>query len=474
MRRRVNFLQEMDWISILFYLLMVGFGLVNIYSSSYNPENPSLFDFSMRYGKQVVWIAAAILFAILVFIIDSRFYSFIAYPFYLLMIVVLVFIIFNGVEVNAARSWLEIGSFRIQPAEFGKLAVALTLAKYLSSFNLNFKSTATYLSIGVIIFLPVLLVLLQNDTGSALVFFAFIFVLYREGLAGNFLWIGVAAAILFILSFMIANFYLAIGISLMAYIYIWITQKHTNKLLFAFLIHLGIFLITFSLVRILKLDYQIFIVFVSSSLLCMLGFFIYAWWNRFRQIAQTSLIVIFSLLFVNSIDFVFNNVLEAHQQNRILVLLGLKSDPQGVEWNVIQSKIAIGSGGLSGKGFLNGTQTKFDFVPEQSTDFIFCTVGEEWGFLGTSASILLFVTFLLRLIYIAERQRSNFNRIYGWGVIAVFFFHFAVNISMTIGLAPVIGIPLPFFSYGGSSLWAFTIMLFIFLRLDSTRKEFLQ
>ncbi len=474
MRRRVNYIQEMDWLTVLLYLLMVGFGLVNIYSSAYNSELPSLFETSQRYGKQILWIGAALVFAIVIFLIDSRFYSFIAYPFYLLMMVVLVFIIFFGIEVNAAKSWIEIGSFRIQPAEFGKLAVGLALAKYLSSISLNAYTPATFVRIGAIVFIPMLLVLMQNDTGSALVYFSFIMVLYREGLSANFLWIGLASVFLFVMSFMVPIFFLALGIIVAAYLYMLITPKLIKTKWVVGLVVIGAFFLAYYGQSFLDLNFTAYFWLVSLSIggaLVLLG---YGWWYRVKRFVQGSLVLIFSLLFVSSVDFVFNEVLEAHQQNRILVLLGKKSDPQGVEWNVIQSKIAIGSGGLAGKGFLNGTQTKFDFVPEQSTDFIFCTVGEEWGYIGTSAVIVLFVIFLLRLIYLAERQRSNFNRIYGWGITSVFFFHFAVNISMTIGLAPVIGIPLPFFSYGGSSLWAFTIMLFIFLRLDSTRKEFLQ
>lgn len=474
MRREINILAEIDWWSIIAYLVLVVFGLMNIYSAVYQPEHPSLFDFDMRYGKQVLWILLAFFFAIMIFLIDARFYQFIAYPLYILVMVSLIGVILFGTEVNGAKSWFDIGPMRIQPAEFGKVATVLALAKFLSGFNTSVTTPASMVRIAVIVFLPSILIFLQNDTGSAIVYFALVLTLYREGLSGMFLWIGLGAAALFVLSFMIDQLLLAVLITSIAIFLYALERKSLIEPTIALLSTVFSFIMLHILNDSLDLDIPDFIQFFFSAGVVGLIMLVISLWKKIKTGIMMSLIVISSMLFLSSVDFVFNDVLEKHQQTRILVLLGLKEDPQGAGYNVNQSKIAIGSGGFSGKGFLQGTQTKYDFVPEQSTDFIFCTVGEEWGFLGSTAVVLAFVFLLLRLIILAERQRSNFNRIFGWGVIAILFFHFAINILMTIGLAPVIGIPLPFFSYGGSSLWGFTLLLFIFLKLDSSRKEFLQ
>jgi rod shape determining protein RodA len=474
MRREINLLAEIDWWSIFAYLVLVIFGLMNIYSAVYQPEHPSLFDFDMRYGKQVVWILLAFFFAVMIFLIDARFYQFIAYPLYILVMVSLIGVILFGTEVNGAKSWFEIGPMRIQPAEFGKVATVLALAKFLSGFNTTVSSPGSLFRIAVIVFLPSILILIQNDTGSAIVYFALVLTLYREGLSGLFLWIGLGAATLFVLSFMVNQLILSIAITAVAILYYALDRKTLIEPAIALLATVFSFILFHILNDTLELGMPDFMqVFLAAGLVSLIMLAISVW-KKIRMGITLSLIVISSMLFLSSVDFVFNDILEKHQQTRILVLLGLKEDPQGAGYNVNQSKIAIGSGGFAGKGFLQGTQTKYDFVPEQSTDFIFCTVGEEWGFLGATAVVLAFVFLLLRLIILAERQRSNFNRIVGWGVIAILFFHFAINILMTIGLAPVIGIPLPFFSYGGSSLWGFTLLLFIFLKLDSSRKEFLQ
>lgn len=474
MRREINILGEIDWWSIFAYLVLVIFGLMNIYSAVYQPEHPSLFDFDMRYGKQVIWILLAFFFAIMIFLIDARFYQFIAYPLYILVMVSLIGVILFGTEVNGAKSWFDIGPMRIQPAEFGKVATVLALAKFLSGFNTTVTTPASMLRIAVIVFLPSILIFLQNDTGSAIVYFALFLMLYREGLSGIFLWIGMGAAALFVLSFMIDPLLLSVIISAIAIIFYGLDRKSVIEPTIALLAIVFAFIVFHILNDSLNLEIPDFMQFFMSAALVGLIMLGISFWKKIRMGIMMSLLVISSIVFLSSVDFVFNDVLEKHQQTRILVLLGIKEDPQGAGYNVNQSKIAIGSGGFAGKGFLQGTQTKYDFVPEQSTDFIFCTVGEEWGFLGSTAVVLAFVFLLLRLIILAERQRSNFNRIFGWGVISILFFHFAINILMTIGLAPVIGIPLPFFSYGGSSLWGFTLLLFIFLKLDSSRKEFLQ
>jgi rod shape determining protein RodA len=398
---------------------MVFFGWANIYSAVYDESHQIIFDFSQRYGKQLIWIFAAIILGFIVLIIDSKLFSTFSYLFYGVSMLSLMAVLVLGAKVGGARSWFQFGSFAIQPSEFAKFATALAVAKYLSGINITFNRFKHIFRLAMIIGTPVILILLQHDTGSALVYSAFVLVLFREGLSGKVLIFGLLAAVLFILTLLVNKY-----------------------------------------------------IMIASVFIFLL--FILFYIGRTKSTIK-SLVVVFTITvgFIYSVDYAFENILEPHQKNRIEILLGKKSDPQGDGYNVNQSKIAIGSGGLSGKGYLKGTQTKFNFVPEQSTDFIFCTVGEEWGFGGSTFVISLFLFFLFRILRLAERQRSSFARIYGYGLASIVFFHFAVNIAMTIGLAPVIGIPLPFFSYGGSSLWAFTILLFIFIRQDASRLEVL-
>lgn len=408
-------------------------GWLNIYAAVYNEEFKSIFDASQQYGKQLIWIGTSVGLVIILLFIDERFFNTFAYVIYGIIISLLVLVIVIGAETKGATSWFEVGGFKIQPSEFAKFATSLAVAKYLSTMNVKMSDLKTKVIALTIIFLPSLLILAQNDTGSALVYGAFILVLYREGLSGNILLIGVSAAFLFVMALIMRN---------------------------------EIFHFPFEI----EID-------GTLLLIISLGLFSTALWYFNRKSKQIIYISIAILVggagLIKSVDYIFNNVLEPHQSKRINVMLGLESDPKGAGYNVNQSLIAIGSGGIAGKGFLEGTQTKYNFVPEQSTDFIFCTIGEEWGFLGTFVVIILFVTLLLRIMYLTTRQRSDFARIYGYGVACILFFHFAINIGMTIGLAPVIGIPLPFFSYGGSSLWGFTILLFIFLKLDSDRMKVL-
>jgi rod shape determining protein RodA len=394
-------------------------GWINIYSAVFNEEHSSIFDFSQRYGKQLIWIFAAIGIAFIIIIIDASFFTTFAYLIYGISILSLLAVLVAGKEIAGSRSWFQFGSIAIQPAEFAKFATALALAKYLSTFNVSLSKLRTKIIASIIIFLPAALVLLQNDTGSALVYAVFILVLFREGLTGNILLIGVMVAVLFVLSLLFDKLYILALLAFIAVVLFYFMKRSSRNII------------------------------VLVGMLVVASGFVY------------------------SVDYAFENVLEPHQKKRINVLLGKELDLRGAGYNVHQSKIAIGSGGFAGKGFLQGTQTKYDFVPEQDTDFIFCTIGEEWGYLGSLVLLILFLTLLLRLITLAERQRSNFSRIYGYGVAAIIFFHFSVNIGMTIGLLPVIGIPLPFISYGGSSLWAFTILLFIFLRQDASRLELL-
>jgi rod shape determining protein RodA len=415
MRRQTNIFQNIDWLTVLLYLLLVLIGWVNIYAAVYNEEHASILDLSQNYGRQLIWIISSLVLAIFILVIDGKFFEAFAYPIYLTILIVLIGVLLFGREVAGSRSWFEIGAFRLQPAEFAKFATNLALARYLSSININMRDLQTKVVAGAIILIPIMMILLQNDTGSALVFGSFIFVLYREGLSQNVLIIGFFAVLLFVLTLMISKM---IVLAILGSIFL-----------------LGILLLRKTKKNIINLT------------------------------------VIFTLAagVVFSVDYIFQEVLEPHQKQRINVLLGKTTDLKGAGYNVNQSLIAIGSGGLTGKGFLNGTQTKFDFVPEQSTDFIFCTVGEEWGFLGSLVVIGLFTALLYRIIHLAERQKSHFTRIYAYGVASIIFFHLMVNIGMAIGLLPVIGIPLPFLSYGGSSLWAFTILLFILIKLDSYR-----
>lgn len=415
MRQQRNIFQNIDWITVSIYLALLLIGWVNIYAAVFNEDHSSILDLSQNYGKQLIWIVSSLVLAIFILVIDGKFYESFAWLIYLFLILLLVAVLGFGKEVSGSKSWFEIGNFRIQPAEFAKFATGLALARFLSIANINMKDLRTKVIAGAILLIPASLVLLQNDTGSALVFGSFVFVLYREGLSKNVLIFGFFAVLLFVLALMI--------------------EIKTLLIVIGFMIAIALLLLR----------------------------------KTKRNIITMVLIAMATATMIFSVDYVFQKVLEPHQRQRINVLLGKETDLKGAGYNVNQSLIAIGSGGFSGKGFLNGTQTKFDFVPEQSTDFIFCTVGEEWGFIGSVVVLLLYLGLLYRILYIAERQKSQFTRIYAYAVASVIFIHVMINVGMTIGLLPVIGIPLPFMSYGGSSLWSFTILLFILVRLDSYR-----
>lgn len=471
MPSRNNIWANLDWATIGLYLLLVFLGWINIYAAVYNEEYSSIFDMSQRYGKQLIWIAAALLLGGTLLIVDSKFYVSFAYLFYGLTIFLLIAVLLLGSEVKGSKSWFQIGSFAIQPAEFAKFTTALALAKYMSSYNFKLMKAKSLAIIGTILLLPVALIFLQNDTGSALVFIIFSLVLYREGLPGIILFLGVLIALIFISTLVLSPVHTIIILSIIAFFTYYFTQKQFKNGIKALAIAVTLFAAIWLANYLLKMDYPTSVLLFSSAIISSSVFLIFSLRKRITQTSLILLVYLSMVLTTFSVDYVFNNILESHQQARINELLGIDSDPMGVGYNVNQSKIAIGSGGFWGKGFLNGTQTKFDFVPEQSTDFIFCTVGEEWGFVGTTVVILLFLGLLFRLVKMAERQRSVFSRVYGYSVASILFFHLAINIGMTIGLAPVIGIPLPFFSYGGSSLWSFTILLFIFIRLDASRME---
>jgi rod shape determining protein RodA len=423
-----------DKITILIYLLLVFMGWLNIYAAVYNEEHQSIFDTTQKYGKQLIWIASAIFIAVMILIIDAGFYTVFAYFFYGIILLACIAVPYLGREVKGSRSWFRFGDFGIQPAEFMKFATNLALAKFLSNVNIEVENSSrrnrlsdlirnyknTLVAVAILGAPLVIIKLLQDETGLAIVFIAFVVVLYREGLSINFLIVGMLSVILFVLALVFVTWKLIIFLAVVAAISYLFMRKTWQKLLL------------------------VVIVFVAASGV------------------------------VIGTRYVYEH-LEPHQKTRIDVLLGRGTvDLKKEGYNVNQAKIAIGSGGFAGKGYLQGTQTKYDFVPEQDTDFIFCTVGEEWGFLGTSTVIILELFLIIRVIFMAERQRSAFSRIYGYGVASVLFFHVAINIGMTIGLMPVIGIPLPFFSYGGSSLWSFTILLFIFVKLDARRMVILR
>jgi len=469
--KKSNVWANVDWITISIYLAMMFIGWINIYAAVYNEEHKSIFDMTQQYGKQLMWIGAALFIAMLMINTDSKFFVSFAFPIYVIIIFILMLVPLIGTTINGAKSWIQIGGFLLQPSEFMKMATSLALARYISSYNFKMHSYKSLLTLAGIILVPVGLIFLQNDTGSALVFGVFLLVLYREGLNGIVLFFSFLIALVFILTMVLDPFITVSILTLAVLVINHLMKKKIQRTLIAAGLFLGIFgilyLINYLLQGTIEPVYFLLIAAILTSALT----FLWAFVLRKRSLMIMIAIYLGSVLFAVSVDYVFHNIMEQHQRDRINELLGIQSDLHGAGYHVNQSKIAIGSGGFFGKGFLQGTQTKFDFVPEQSTDFIFCTVGEEWGFLGTMTVIGLFMGLLMRLIFLAERNRSKFSRVYGYCVATILFFHFAVNIGMTIGLAPVIGIPLPFFSYGGSSLWSFTLLLFVFIRLDASRFE---
>ena len=471
MQKKDNVWANLDWITISIYLAMMFIGWINIYAAVYNEEHKSIFDMTQQYGKQLMWIGAAIFIAVLMINVDSKFFVTFSFPIYILVILVLLLVLAIGTEINGARSWIQIGSFSLQPSEFMKMATSLAIARYISSYNFKMHNWKSLLTLAGIIFVPVGLIFLQNDTGSAIVFGVFLLVLYREGLNGIVLFFSFLIVMVFILTMILDPLITVLILTIAAFIINYLLKKKVNRNLIGMGVFTSIFLICWLINYLFQGNIDPVYFMLIAAVLSSGAFFIWAMMLHKRSLAILIGIYLGCVLFTVSVDYVFHNIMEEHQRNRINELLGIQDDIHGAGYHVNQSKIAIGSGGFFGKGFLQGTQTKFDFVPEQSTDFIFCTVGEEWGFLGTMTVVGLFLGLLMRLIFLAERNHSKFSRVYGYCVAVILFFHFAVNIGMTIGLAPVIGIPLPFFSYGGSSLWSFTLLLFVFLRLDASRFE---
>jgi rod shape determining protein RodA len=474
MKRATYLITNIDWLTVFLYLLLIIFGWLNIYAAAYNEQSGSIFDLSQQYGKQFIWICAALLLALSLFLIDAKFFFFFAYPVYALSVISLILVLLVGTRIHGSRSWFVLWSLTIQPSEFAKIATGLALAKYLSSYNFRMDRLRNLIVIFFIVVIPMGLTAIQPDMGTALIFVSFLLVIFREGFSEILLIIGVILIGLFFLTLLVDKLLILAGLLFISLIALWFMRKKTSVFLIAVLILTVATGVIFGLNYLFNWGLGYFTIITSGLLISLPVYLFYAIRKRMRNILILIGGLVVSILFTISMDYVYHDVLKEHQQHRLNILMGIETDPLGHGYNVNQSKIAIGSGGFTGKGFLNGTQTKFDFVPEQSTDFIFCTIGEEWGFIGTFLVIGVFVMLFLRLIKIAERQRSDFSRIYGYGVIAILFVHFFINIGMTIGLLPVIGIPLPFFSYGGSSLWAFTILLFIMIRLDASRMELLK
>lgn len=464
-------IKQIDWFSIFIYVLLAFFGWVSIFSSSWEGPGDSLFSSDSRQLKQLIWIGFSFVMILIVMLLDSKFFSVFAFLLYGLSIFSLIAVLFLGKEVNGARSWFELGAFRFQPAEFAKIFTSLALAQLLTRNQFNLKKTKHLILAFGLMAIPMVLIIMQNDTGSALVYFTLILVLFREGMNSTYLIIILSAVVLFILSLVISPALVILGSLIVVSVLYWLNERSGKVFAASLIIPIAFGTGLYFLSDTQLINLTLSKIFTISIILSVLVFLPKMIKTSNKTALLLSMLLVGATLYINSLDYAYNNVLEQHQRDRIEHTLGLKEDPLGIGYNVNQSKIAIGSGGFTGKGFLRGTQTKFDFVPEQSTDFIFCTVGEEFGFVGTSIIVVLFMVLILRLIFLAERQRSKFSRVYGYAVVSILFFHVFVNIGMTIGIMPVIGIPLPFFSYGGSSFMAFSMFLFIFLRLDANRLD---
>jgi len=420
MRTDKSLFSNIDWLLVGLYLLMLFFGWLNIYAANYGEGAQHLLTMSYEPGKQLFWIASSFIWVFIILILDGKFYTTFSYLIYAFMVVLLILVLIIGKEIGGAKSWFDIGSFSMQPSEFAKVGVLLALSKFLSQINISLENEKTQLKAFAIILLPITFIMLQPDAGSAIVFTSLVLVLFREGLSSTYLLLAGCSIVLFIITLKFESQTTIVILIIISILFGYLLKKNRHSIkpvIYGFILALG---------------------------------------------------------FVKSVGYMYSEILRPHQQSRIDLILGKIEDPHGIGYNLHQSKIAIGSGGFSGKGFLDGTQTKFNFVPEQSTDFIFCTIGEEWGFLGSIITISCFSVLLFRLIILAERQRSIFSRVFGYGVASILFCHFFINIAMTIGIMPVIGIPLPFFSYGGSSLWSFSILLFIFVKLDAYRMDILR
>ncbi len=467
-----SYRKGIDWLTVFLYVLLVGFGWANLYAANYNPEVGAQFSFGTEYSKQLVWIILSFGCAGVIMLSDSKIFVEMSWTVYIVSLLLLTVVLFVGKEVYGAKSWLMLGPVAFQPAEFTKIGTALVLARVMSryDFQFNFKN---YVKLFAIILIPVAYILLQNDTGSALVYFVFLLAMFREGMTPHILIIGSLCIAVAIAALLLDATPVIIFITVVAVVAMHILMAR-QQLPWGAALALGVgavvgvglwAVMTYVLNRQIMED----LYFLAGMGAATLTALLLTVSHRLRGLLWLLAYVWIALSTAFATSYIFENVLGDHQRTRINVLFGIEDDPLGAGYNVNQSLIAIGSGGVAGKGYLAGTQTKLDFVPKQTTDFIFCTVGEEWGFLGSAALVIVYVVFFLRILHLAEKQHSAFSRVYGYCVAGVFFFHFTINICMTTGLMPVIGIPLPFFSYGGSSLWGFSVMLFIFLKLDTDR-----
>ena len=474
-------LRSMDYWTIGLYIVLLACGWFSVCGASYElGTEVDLFSLDTRSGMQIVWIGTAFVLALFIMLLDDRYFDMFAYVIFGFMLLLLFATIFNPHSIKGSRSWLVMGPLRLQPAEFAKFATALVLAKFMSRRDYDIHGLKDFLRTLAIIFTPMLFIVMQRETGSALVYLSFFLVLYREGMTGSVLFTAVAAVFYFVVGIRysepllfetpthIGRFVVLLAIQIFSVVMVGVYLQKWKQVLWALVATVGLTLIALGF-SLYVLPFDIYWVQLAISV----GVVIWLVWQAIATQLRPWLWIAFfavgSLLFFHGADYALNHVLEPHQRTRINVLLGLEDDLKGAGYNVHQSEIAIGSGGLTGKGFLNGTQTKLKYVPEQDTDFIFCTVGEEQGFVGAAGVLLLFLILILRLVHVAERQPTTFGRIYGYCVLSIFLFHIFINVGMVLGMTPVIGIPLPFFSYGGSSLWGFTILLFIFLRIDAGR-----
>jgi rod shape determining protein RodA len=478
--KNTNIWLSVDWMTIGLYLLMVVAGWMSVCGASYEYDMTGLFNLSGRPGSQLIWIGSSLVIGIIILMLDKDFFETFSFLIYGLIILVLVVTIFVAPDIKGSHSWLVMGPVRVQPAEFAKFATALALARFMGSYNFNLLTVRNFSIVCLLIFAPMGCILLQKETGSALVYLAFAFMLYREGMSGFVLLASICVVTFLVIVMKFGDDTIAgntpVGELIVSILVLLILVFMTylirrDRMIMRIILYLIILALLSSFIS--SLFVSINFVWVTIGLIgaIILLLIFMAIKNLIWNYVLVSLFSVLSLCFMYSVDYVFEDVLEYHQQMRIKVALGLEDDPTGAGYNVNQSKIAIGSGGLWGKGFLNGTQTKLKYVPEQDTDFIFCTIGEEFGFGGSVLVLGLFGALIIRLIILSEKQDTAFGRVYGYGVASILFFHVLVNIGMVTGLTPVIGIPLPFFSYGGSSLWGFTILLFIFLRTDAGRKE---
>lgn len=480
--RHPSVLGSIDWWTIGIYLALLTFGWISVCGASYTYGDTDIFSLDTRSGMQIVWIGTSICLGFVLLMLDDRFYDTFAYIIYGALLLLLFATIFNPHEIKGSRSWLVLGPLRLQPAEFAKFATALAVAKLMSTYGFSMQNWKHFATACAVVIVPMLFIIGQKETGSALVYLSFFLMFYREGMPGSILFTGVAMVIYFVVGIRfeevmlwdtptsIGKFVVLLLVQIFSavMVHVYCHDKKITKLII--LILTGITGAAFLLSKYV-ISFDVVLVQLALSAI-MIGYLIYQWLSsRLMNYLYIALFALGSIMFFYSADYVLNDVMEPHQRVRINVLLGLEEDLAGAGYNVHQSEIAIGSGGLKGKGFLNGTQTKLKFVPEQDTDFIFCTVGEEEGFIGAAGVLLLFLALILRLIKVAERQTFKFGRIYGYCVVSVFLFHVFINVGMVLGLTPVIGIPLPFFSYGGSSLWGFTLLLFIFLRIDAGRNK---